>query len=430
MILVPSIDLLNHQRFDVTAKTLLLRFIDKGINSDYAKRVYEHHLKVWNGLVELNPRKVGLQSYLDSFEQLKKSIDSNHFDWHRSPIIVHNGNVINGSHRLACALHNNLKVGVREGNAHEGEACSYYHLHSYRNNIPTGLDRKYSDSMAIEFVRLCKPKRNVYVITVYPSAFGKEEQVMNIIKKHGNVVYDKFVNLNKTGGRNLVRQLYFGEAWLGGRRDRFGGGKQKSDPCFCNDHPTRFILVQANSVNNMVACKQEVRQLFRLGKHSVHINDTYEETVRIANLAFNDNSIFHMNTMSDECLSYNRFHSQLELLRSMIKDSNVDKEDVCIDSSSVMSAYGIKEGKDLDYLHHGDVTLKTHPDVTSHNNWAHHYTKSISEIVYNPENFFYYNDLKFANLSVVKDMKIKRNEEKDKAHVQLINSFLGKHNGQ
>lgn len=425
MNLLPAIDLLNHERFDVTAKTLLLRFKDKGINSDYALKVYEHHLKVWNGLIEQNPAKRGLSSYLTAFDEINKAITNKEFDWNRSPIIINNGNVINGSHRLACCLYSNLNIGVRQGPAHEGESCSYYHLNSFKNNVPTGLNKNYSDSMAIEFMRLCKPKKNVYIITIYPSAFGKEDQVMNIVRKHGNVVYDKFVNLNKSGGRNLVRQLYLSEAWLGERKDKFGGGKQKSDPCFCNDHPTRFILVQSNSINNMISCKQDLRNIFRIGKHSVHINDTYEEAMRIANIAFNDNSIFHLNHMSDKCLSYDIFHSQLNKLNKLIKDSGTDKEDVCIDSSSVMSVYGIKEGKDIDYLHHGYVSLKQITNVTSHNDWAHHYTKSISDIVYNPENFFFYNDLKFANLTVVRDMKIKRNEEKDKEHVKLINSFLG-----
>ena len=44
-------------------------------------------------------------------------------------------------------------------------------------------------------------------------------------------------------------------------------------------------------------------------------------------------------------------------------------------------------------------------------------------ILHNPNNHMYFFGVKFASLNVVKDMKISRNEEKDKIDVGLINNL-------
>ena len=55
---------------------------------------------------------------------------------------------------------------------------------------------------------------------------------------------------------------------------------------------------------------------------------------------------------------------------------------------------------------------------------VHHYGKTVDDIVYNPENHFYYLDLKFASIDVVRKMKENRNEEKDRKDVKRIDSML------
>ena len=59
--------------------------------------------------------------------------------------------------------------------------------------------------------------------------------------------------------------------------------------------------------------------------------------------------------------------------------------------------------------------------IHSHNSYAlGRYHTSVDDIIYNPDNYFYFNGVKFASLDVVKKLKEKRMEEKDKKDLKLV----------
>ena len=100
------IDLLNAQRFDVTAKYLYARHRELGVKSNWAQEVYEAHLKVSSNLQEslCTPnslifdcakeyiRKSGLQDHLNAFHLTLDSIKYSGFDTNKSrkQLFVHN----------------------------------------------------------------------------------------------------------------------------------------------------------------------------------------------------------------------------------------------------------------------------------------------------------------------------------------------------
>ena len=92
-----------------------------------------------------------------------------------------------------------------------------------------------------------------------------------------------------------------------------------------------------------------------------------------------------------------------------------------------MSAYGIRDAQDLDFIHHGydDIQIEN-IDISSHNSELHYHVKNKDEIIFYPNNYFYYDGVKFATLKIIKEMKKKRNEYKDIKDVNMINSFLEK----
>ena len=54
---------------------------------------------------------------------------------------------------------------------------------------------------------------------LYPTAYDnidKFQTILNIIKEYGNIYYEKFINLNKNGISNLIKEAYRGESWIGG----------------------------------------------------------------------------------------------------------------------------------------------------------------------------------------------------------------------
>lgn len=423
---VDPMSIMNCKRFDVAAKVIYLRFLEEGINSDFAERVYKHHLQVWNGLKEQIPRKIGIEEYKTEFDKIRNAVKSNTFGWNRSPILVNKaGFVINGSHRLAAAVFYNKLVVTEEKPDSLGELCPYDHLKKMTSHVPGGLKQKYSDAMAIEYCRLMKNKRPIYVVQLFPAGEGKDAEAVSILNKYGCVVYYKTVNFNKNGGENYIQQLYLGEGWAGGRKDKFSGTRDKAKYCYPKEGKTRVFLVEGPAQPEMLKAKKEIRQLYNKGKHSVHITDTWREAYRAANLAFNNNSIHFLNNMNQEMHLYPNFNKYMDQFVSWShKGDHVDN--VCIDSSAVMSVYGIRDCKDLDYLHKGGVPDRVNRDITSHNSWASHYPVNISNLVFNPENYFYYNEVKFVSLDMVRQMKLGRNEEKDQKDVKLVDDFLRK----
>lgn len=418
-----ALDYFNYQRFDVAAKLLYIRFHEKKIKSDFGKRVYEHHLKVWNGLKELDPPKEGIDQYIKTFNELQDDIKNEKFNWNKSPILINEkSRVINGSHRLACAVYHKKPVEAKKGTI--GETCTFDHLNSFKNNIPTGLDKSYADAMSMEYIRTRKWKETLFIATVFPSAQGKEQEIKKILSRYGHIVYHRKIHLTPNGGKNFIRELYLGENWCGTLQSKFSGAKQKSDPCYSKDGMTRVYLIHTASKSKMSQAKKEIRKIFKLGKHSIHINDNFEETWRIANLVFNHNSVTFMNTITDKTLNLPNFQKFIANMRKFLKQNKLlESDDYCIDSSAVIAAYGLRDCKDMDYLHAPTFPKKVNGDITSHNSWANHYCVDKDELIYNPENYFYYNGIKFCTLQSVYDMKVKRNEDKDKRDIKLIDNM-------
>lgn len=411
--------LITHTRFDVIIKYLYAKSLKEGYNTEYFKEMYKEHLRLWNGFKEYdNPNKNNFESFDEDFKTILNSIKTGGFDDKISKIPTHNGKyILNGAHRLAAALVYDKPVFTLNGvNGRDGMVdCGY----KFFRNL--GLSEKYCDRVAIEYSKL---KKNTHMVFVFPAAKGNGQKLINTINKYGNIFYEKTVKLNKNGSFNLMRELYLGEAWAGNFQTNFNGYRHKQQLCYPDFSKTRVFLVEFDNIDSSVKSKESIRTIFGVGKHSVHINDTHEETVRLSKLMFNNNSIHHLNKM--KTVNYVNFDSCLNDFKNHFNKTQYDIDDYCIGGSSPLSAYGLREGNDLDYLHFDPTEIKDSDDlIHSHNKYGiGRYTLDRDEIIYNPDNHFYHRGIKFASLDVVKGLKERRGEPKDKVDVDLINPVL------
>ncbi len=408
--------MLNCNRFDILAKYIFARQLRMGIESDWPRRLYDEHIWVFSKYSEGDKSgKVGIEAFLNSYEKILNSIETRGFDPEESVIPVGNGGaVIDGSHRVAaCALFglDLTVVNFRRDVAYD-----------FRFFMERGLGGKWCDAIAKEY---CKLNKKARIATVFPCAVGKEDELQEIFRSVGTIFYSKKVHLNKNGSRLLMRQIYSEEDWVGDLSNDFAGAQNYADQCFRIRGPVRVYVIEADQVDSINTAKEQIRDLFGIGNHSVHINDTSRQTLSLAGILLNDNSIHFMNHTRPR--NFSNFFRLLEIYRGWMADRGYDGENFCVDGSSVMSAYGIREGRDLDFLHFGDCEL---PDgvsgIGSHNHEAEHYPMSVEDIIFNPENHFYFSDLKFASLEVIRAMKMRRGEEKDRVDAQLIERFSRK----
>ncbi|MED4224969.1 polysaccharide deacetylase family protein [Neobacillus cucumis] len=406
--------LLNRSRFDVVAKYIYAKLREMGVDTNWGKEIYTEHIRVWNNFYEPDESKSGLPAFLDLFDKLLDSIKNKGFDNTQSilPLGVEN-TISDGAHRLAACLLYDKDVSV----AKIDNRISNY---DFRHFHEKGLQSKYCDAIALEY---CMLKPNTYIVLVYPSALGKDGEIEKILHEHGTIYYEKKVSIQGDGQLELIKQIYLGESWIGNWNNGFAGAKQMANLCFKGDGLLRVYVFETDSLEQALQTKQEIRNLFNIGKHSVHINNTQEETIRIAQILFNDNSIHFLNN-----IKVNEHHQQFRILfdqfKEMVNKQQVNKEAICICSSSVLGAYGMRTPNDFDYMIHGTpLTLENYKVKCSNSN-LQFYAHTLGDIVFNPQCHFYYEGFKFASLKVVKEAKKILGTAKDAADILLIDSAL------
>ena len=409
---------LNSSRFDILAKYIYGLLFLKGRETSYGEDIYYNHLKVWNDCQHGDGKK-GIEEYKNCFKDLLSSIRKEGFNPQKSKIkSTADYRLINGGHRTAACILLNKPICFDEGGVGQTNV-DYKYFKNKKDFVKEGLDTKYCDSIALEY---CKIKPNTFIATIFPSAEGDIEEAERIIADKADIFYKKSLKLNPNGALNLMRQMYNGEPWGGTLDNGYAGLKEKARLCFQKDGDVNVYVITVVDPKDTAVIKEEVRKVFDIGNHSIHINDTWEETFRLSRGVFNNNSINMMNVMKS---NYYPEFEQLSLFvyLSLLKN-DLDPDNYCITASSVLSRLGLREGEDLDYLHRGP-TLEGHPSIDSHNEYSKgRYTKTIDDIIYNPENHFYFNGLKYASVEVIKDLKEKRGEEKDKKDLELLNELF------
>jgi hypothetical protein len=416
--------LITNKRFDLIVKYLYTKNYVNKYNTDYYLNMYKEHLRVWNNFIEYdNKNKNNFEIYRETFHNIINDVINDNFDFNKSPIPIFNDSILNGSHRLSAALVSNKNVLCKQGlDGKDGQYDCDWLFFKNKN-----YDTNFSDRVALEYSLL---KKNTHVITIFPKAtqMGKINELDKIIKKNGKIFYSKKIELKPTGLFNLIRELYLDEPWVG-NHPKYDGYLGKTQYCYGNSH-TLTYLCEFNSLEDCIKTKEEIRKLYNIGKHSVHINDTHEETVRICKAIFNNNSVKFLNDNKSVIIGDNIeiIHStQLPKFEQFLKEyiNNINKngvcsEDYCVTSSSVLGVYGLRDVSDLDYIHSTNKKIDSN-NVHSHNDYGLDlYTTNYDNIIHNPENHFYSRGIKFTNINLIKQLKEKRMESKDIVDLALI----------
>ena len=412
------LELLSPLRFDLCAKYFYGKY--RKTHSTFPLELYAHHLKVWNNYSEYNnPAKQDLDSFVAAFHKILDSIEEGGFNTDISYLPTLGGRLLNGAHRTAASLLHNKTVYCKESPITEGQLdCGYAFLRDRRVNVPGGLGRPYADAMALQYAKL---KKNTFIVTLFPSAFGQEGPVERILQNHCSVVYNSAIHLTGYGPFNYIRMLYEGEEWLGTWHNSFIGAQIKMKECFKFQQPTRVYLVETDDAHGLVEAKRLIRQIYNIGNDSVHINDTHEETLRIATSVFNQNSVKFLNECAPKY--FNNFETYFGQLQHWCKNNAVETDDLCVDASAVLSVYGLRDCRDVDFLYLEDhIETGTH-DFSCHNGEPKYYPMHKDEVIVNPTHHFFYQGIKFATPEVIGMMKKIRCEEKDLKDIQLLNTI-------
>lgn len=402
------LDLISPKRADLMAKYIYAKHREWDTKCLFGVNIYYRHLQVWNGFHEAHPYKLGFNDFYKAFNELLDSIKHKGFNPDYAVPLGPTGVISNGAHRLvSCLLYNQL-VQVEQ----VPTQCNY----GFEFFKKKKLESKYLDAMALQY---CELKPDSYMLIVFPSAAGKNEEVENILSTYTEIVYKKEIAFTLKGSVNFILTAYEHEPFL--QNDQ--AARQKTLACFPKNmlkaNKARVYLLQAENLQAVKQCKAAIRNLFNIANHSVHATDTHQEAIILAQMFFNENSLHFLNHRN--AISTPIFDHYFEAYRTWMVSNAKESEWFCIDGGGVLAAYGLRDCNDLDFLSFGNEAFAIQiPGIENHNAQLKYYSTSLDDILFDPDNYFFYKGVKFCSLSILKKMKEKRGEAKDLFDLLLI----------
>jgi len=420
-------------RLDVFIKILYTQSIlrnDPPMLLEKFRSMYREHLYVWNNFREYDINKNLIKSTFEDFDNVFNetilSIKLNDFNKEISYVYIRSINgipsLVNGSHRVAAALVLKKSVNVIYNNF--GVIGASWNGTFKKLNLSSTI----ASLASIEAVRFLKDACTI--IIAFPKSNLNEDYFINeLLKFEGKTLFFKKIKLTDQGGFNLIKNLYYGESWIGNISNNFIGAKSKFNYCFDSDKLKECLIFVTTfkEPKNIILAKKNIREYFNHGNHTMHSTDNFEESFRVASTLLHDNSLCFLNKNLNNSIGQNCLDKFLSKFKEILNDQNRDPADFCIVGSAVLTAYGLRECKDLDYIQIGESLKDTNihcieSHLPLHINW---YSKfGISEIIYDPSLYFYYRGIKFASLEVIKDAKIIKSESKDLIDINLIDEYL------
>lgn len=395
--------LLSSNRLDVIFKYLALKL--KKDAPDLARKIYYDHIKIiTNGLfVEIDNNKKDFQDFEDAFNFLEGEIKNNGFDKKISKIpLSREGTIVNGAHRLAISLFYNKSVSILQTSQES-------HNYNYLYFKTRGLTQNILELGVLNQISLTS---NNYLAIIWPIS-NKNIIYTNEFK---DILYEKKVLLNANGAQNFIAQVYKKHKWLGDFENGYSGAITKVSQVFKRNHPIHLIFFKEKSLKKVNYTKEKLRNAFSIGKSSIHITDNQQETFDLANLVLNDKSEHFLNYSKP--YEFKSLFKKLKSLKDDLERNKLDPNDLVLTGSTTMGIYGIREPKDVDYLSNY-VNLNS-DDYQNHKSQIKYYSQPIENLIYDSQNYFTFNDFKFLCIRELKKFKERRNEEKDKMDVILI----------
>lgn len=414
-------DLLVSNRIDLVAKYKFVEAYDKGKKIPFIEKMYYAHLEAFSSGRFVEPgkedTKKSFEDYLTIFRQLIENIKGNGVKKEISVIPVGKNNVIlNGSHRTAIAMYYDMTVPIVR---YEDLEVTY----DYRFFQEKLLDHQYLNYMITEYIRI---KENVFFACIWPRADqSKWTAVDRLIKEKCDIVYRTSVVLTYNGLKNLMIQIYEKQEWCGNLQNGYRGVTGKADACYAESEKTIIYILDNARLPEIIDLKKNVRNIYQMANHSIHISDNSQESLKMAHLLLNANSVDALNY--GQMFKYKRYIAIIKRLSKELVAYRLDSEAFLIDSSGVLGVYGIRYPNDIDCLtFHHLQDYHFSEKVTEHDEYISYYSSTKEELIYNPNYYLYAYEIKFCTLKVLLKMKKLRNEKKDCEDCKLIRPYIEK----
>lgn len=382
MIHLDPSNLLTPSRLDISAKLGLAKRIIEGTDETWGRELFSASLMALNplGAFSEDNIKFSIDDYLVEFRRLLGSLSKHGFDSSISIIpLAQDGSIWNGAHRIAACI----ALGAQVATEATHELPQTYDWHFFKR---AGLHHFYLDEMAWEFCKASKNSRAIVLSGLGPSESAK---VMGLLSRKKKVFFEKSLELNDIGMRRQIKLLYDHLDW------------------FSNDLLEKLVLERFQSGSSAIVClyeepngassreiKEELRELLgpREFERKIHGSDDWEETLKIAEIWTNTNSLkFHT---SSPIGSETRVLELLEL-ESM---RGFQDDGLTIDGGSTLELHGIRQTSDIDHICNGAHAPKWDTLGDCHRSAYLDEGMPYKQVLYDPRYFLRFSGFKFSSL--------------------------------
>jgi hypothetical protein len=189
--------------------------------------------------------------------------------------------------------------------------------------------------------------------------------------------------------------------------------------------PVHTVVFETEKFEDVLTIKKRIRDIYGLENHSIHISDTGEETKQMAELMYNRNSLHHLNY--GKPYDYNLANNRIDNFKKIMEGHNLNLSRFAVESGSVLEIYGLRLSGDLDYItdYDNDI-LPEIEECENHLNNIKFYDCGLKDSLYNMNNYFFYNGMKYISLPKLLVVKQARGANNDKKDCKLINKVLKK----
>lgn len=157
------------------------------------------------------------------------------------------------------------------------------------------LDWEDSDRLAIESIR---GNPHAFVSILFSQSYPHLQEILSHLNEgDGRVLYFKPIYLRGGGPQKRLVTLMYGELcehiskWVTNPRTLQRFSRKR----FEHPHPIYGVYLELASKEKALAAKESIREKFQVGRTGIHITDNQWESIRLAELLFDDKRIEHLN---------------------------------------------------------------------------------------------------------------------------------------
>lgn len=365
------------------------------------------------------------------------------------------------------------------------------------NDLKNKIDPDYLDLLVYDYI---KKNKNTFIVNVWPVTNGGNNIIEKYYSRFSSIIYYKEIKLNPLSYKNYLEHISDKRNHSSGERLWFAKPHSDNNPLkifvietypneldISNNQIRNYLIdvfnnnskyidnVKNSGINNLRnlyittknkrECRLELSRNNKVPKilqekrpfnYSHHVNDLHQETIDIAKLVLNNNTLNILHHLQWDKLP--GFNSKFNSFKNFLNKYKINTDNILIYNSSVLAPLGLREPNDIDfiqinskliqqnklpkdidiqnkYFERGYMILKINnekyqymEDNPSYGKNIHiknmEYTLSLKDIVFNPKNYYYYKGIKFMSIDLFKKVKSIRGRKKDLDQIKILETHL------